>query len=144
MKLEGWERPRNRRATRKGVRAIMARILVIDDDREMRAMLKVSLMLEGHEVVMAANGKEGFAHYQGQAADLVITDLYMPDQECLETIRQFRKSFPEARIIAMSGGTAAETMLSISKKLGAVESLQKPFEQHEFFAVVNRVLTSAL
>jgi DNA-binding NarL/FixJ family response regulator len=73
-------------------------------------------------------------------ADLVITDLYMPNQEGLETIREFRTRFPEVAIIAMSGKDAAVTMLSIAQKLGAVRVLQKPFLSDELIAAVAKAL----
>jgi DNA-binding NtrC family response regulator len=118
----------------------MARILVIDDDKDMRALLALALTSEGHEVVSASNGREGFKECLAKVADLVITDLYMPDRDGMETIHQFREVFPEVPIIAMSGKTSAETMLSISKKLGAVEGLQKPFLQDELLAAVKKAL----
>jgi DNA-binding response OmpR family regulator len=114
----------------------MARILVIDDDPDMRALLEQTLKSAGHEVALAAEGSEGLEQYCANPADLVITDLYMPGQEGLETIMELRRLFPQAAIMAMSGRAAAETMLSIAKKLGAVEMLQKPFTVEELLAAV--------
>ena len=65
----------------------MARILVIDDDPDTRAMLELTLKSAGYEVISAADGREGVARQCTSPADLVITDLYMPNQEGLETIR---------------------------------------------------------
>jgi DNA-binding NtrC family response regulator len=122
---------------------LMARILVIDDDPDMRALLEQMLKADRHEVVLAADGSEGVQQYCAQPADLVITDLYMPGQEGLETITELRRIFPAVRIIAMSGRAAAETMLSIAQKLGAVEMLQKPFTAEELLAAVARALGKA-
>jgi DNA-binding response OmpR family regulator len=72
--------------------------------------------------------------------DVVITDLYMPNQEGLETIRELRSRFPTVAIIAMSGRPTAETMLSIAQKLGAVGVLQKPFVPQELLAAVTKAL----
>src|SRR5271167_263239 len=101
----------------------MARILVIDDDPDMRAMLEQTLKSAGHEVILAADGREGVLRHGTSPADLVITDIYMPKQDGLETIREFRRRFPKVSIIAMSGRALAATMLSIAQDLGAVAVL---------------------
>jgi DNA-binding response OmpR family regulator len=118
----------------------MARILVIDDDPDIRAFLEEILKPAGHEVILAADGREGMERYRTSPADLVITDLYMPNQEGLETIRELRTCFPEVAIIAMSGRTAALTMLSVAQKFGAVEVLRKPFSADELIAAVEEAL----
>ena len=118
----------------------MARILVIDDDPDIRAFLEEILKPAGHEVILAADGREGMERYRTSPADLVITDLYMPNQEGLETIRELRTCFPEVAIIAMSGRAAALTMLSVAQKFGAVAVLHKPFAADELIAAVARAL----
>jgi DNA-binding response OmpR family regulator len=118
----------------------MARILVIDDDPDTRAMLEQILKAAGHEVILAADGREGLERYRASPADLVITDIYMPKQDGLETIREFRKHFPEVSIIAMSGRALAVTMLSIARDLGAVAVLHKPFAADELIAAVAKAL----
>ena len=118
----------------------MARILVIDDKPEMRELLELILKSAGHEVILAADGREGMERYRTSPADLVITDLYMPNQEGLETIRVLRTCFPEVAIIAMSGRAAALTMLSVAQKFGAVAVLHKPFSADELIATVAKAL----
>jgi CheY-like chemotaxis protein len=118
----------------------MARILVIDDDLDMRAMLEQTLRSAGHEVILAADGREGVERHRTSPADLVITDIYMPKQDGLETIRAFRRRFPEVAIIAMSGRVFAVTMLSIAQDLGAVGVLLKPFVRDELLAAVAKAL----
>ncbi len=118
----------------------MARILVIDDDADARAMLEQILKAAGHEVILAADGKEGVKQHCTRPADLVITDLYMPNQDGVETIREFRSRFPAVAIIAMSGKDAAATMLSVAQKLGAVGILYKPFLTDELTAAVAKAL----
>ena len=118
----------------------MARILVIDDAAEIRTLLEATLQSAGHEVVLAADGREGLRQYRAQPADLVITDLYMPIQDGLETIIQLRKEFPTVRIIAMCGKSTAMPMLSAAQRLGAVAVLQKPFLPDELLAEVAKVL----
>ena len=118
----------------------MKKILVIDDEPDMREMLKQTLRSAGHEVVLAADGREGVVRQGTSPADLVITDIYMPHQDGLETIREFRRRFPKVSIIAMSGRALAVTMLSIAQDLGAVAVLHKPFAAEELIAAVTKAL----
>jgi DNA-binding response OmpR family regulator len=118
----------------------MARILVIDDDPDIGAFLVEILKPAGHEVILAADGRQGVERHCTSPADLVITDLFMPKQEGLETIQEFRTRFPEVAIIAMSGRAAAVTMLSVAQKFGAVAVLHKPFAADELIAAVAKAL----
>ena len=119
----------------------MARILVIDDDPDMRDMVEETLKPTGHEVILAGDGREGVERHRTSAADLVITDLHMPNQNGLETIREFRSRWPEVAIITMSGSIAdAGTMLAIAQHLEVVGVLQKPFLGDELIAAVTKAL----
>jgi DNA-binding NtrC family response regulator len=118
----------------------MARILVIDDDADMRTLLEHTLRSAGHEVALAADGREGVEQYRTQPADLVITDLYMPTQQGLETIIQLRKEYPAVRILAMCGKSTALPMLSAAQRLGAVAFLQKPFSPDQLLAELAKLL----
>ena len=117
----------------------MARILVIDDP-DTRTMLEQILKSAGHEVILAADGREGVERHRTSPADLVIIDLYMPNQDGLETIRELRSCSPEVAIIAMSGTTDTGTMLSIAQDLAAVGILRKPFLAEELIAAVAKAL----
>ena len=118
----------------------MARILIIDDDATLRTILGHALKEAGHEVILAADGREGIKQHRAVPADLIITDLFMPEQEGLETIRQLRKEFPEIAIIAMSGIDPTNTMLTIASKLGAARILQKPFGIERLLKTIDEVL----
>ena len=118
----------------------MARILIIDDDPDLRAVLAQMLRLAGYEVALAANGREGLEQALKQPADLVLTDIYMPEQEGLETILELRRRFPQLPVLAMSGRAAAGTMLGIAQRLGAIAVLQKPFSSDELLTLVSRSL----
>ena len=118
----------------------MARILVIDDDPELRAMLEQTLKTAGYEVISAADGREGVVRQGASPADLVITDIYMPIQDGVETIREFRIRFPKVAIIAMTGRPDAGIMLSIAQNLAAVGILRKPFAADELIAIVAKAL----
>src|SRR5262249_40408720 len=120
--------------------ASMARILIIDDEPVTRAMLQEMLQQAGHETVSAVNGAEGLKQYHDKPSDLVITDLFMPEKDGLEVIKELRMQFPAVAIIAMSGKAVAGKMLSVAQALGAVEVLQKPFTSVELLSIVDKVL----
>ncbi len=120
----------------------MAHLLLIDDDELFRPMLRENLEQMGHTVTEARNGKEGLARYASAPADLVFTDLIMPEKEGIETIIELSKKWPEVKIIAMSGGgrVAASNYLATAKKLGAGYVLSKPFSNDELVAAINKML----
>ena len=120
--------------------ANMARILVIDDDTNLRAMIGLSLQGVGYDVVLAEDGRDGVEKHRLKPADLIVTDLYMPKQEGLETIQMLRREFPDIPIIAMSGAVLANTMLDIAAKLGAARILHKPFEFDELLKAIEEAL----
>jgi len=124
----------------------MAKILIIDDDEQMRAMLQQMLSRFGHEVTQAANGTEGLERFRADPADLVITDLIMPDKEGIETIVELRRDFPHVKIIAISGGARCGTLdfLPLAKRLGASSTLAKPFEREQLLETVHHVLTATV
>jgi len=85
----------------------VARILVIDDDESMRALLRAILELQEYDVIEAENGKEGLQCYQAEPADLVITDILMPVMDGVEMITELQRDFPWVKVIAISGGRRA-------------------------------------
>jgi CheY-like chemotaxis protein len=118
------------------------RILVIDDERLIRHVIKEMLEIEGYVVTTAANGKEGLKFYRQDPPDLVITDIFMPEMEGLETIRALQRDFSKVKIIAISGGgeRGMTSFLSHAKRFGAVLTLEKPFSREELIASVRQVL----
>ncbi|MGH7969719.1 MAG: response regulator [Limisphaerales bacterium] len=118
----------------------MATVLVIDDDPDVRKLVERMLRSAGYEVCLAADGEEGIRQYRAHPADLVITDLYMPNQEGLETIVQLRSRALNLPVIAMSGRPEAGTMLTVAKHLGAVFVLQKPFSVEQLLEAVEQAL----
>ena len=118
----------------------MARIIVIDDDPEMRALLEQSLWSAGYDVFTADEGRIGLAFSRTAPVDLLITDLVMPGMEGMETIRRFRKEFPGVPIIAISGNHNIGNALDTAIRLGAVKTLAKPFQLDELLALVKAVL----
>jgi DNA-binding response OmpR family regulator len=106
----------------------LSHILVIDDDNDLRLIIKEVLRAEGYRVSVAADGEQGNMLQREQPASLLITDIYVPNREGIETIRDFRKEFPSVPIIAMSGGGRLKTQSSLfaAKELGVAVILRKP------------------
>jgi two-component system, chemotaxis family, chemotaxis protein CheY len=119
----------------------MARILLIDDNATLRALLQVQLEEAGHEVRQAASGAEGARLYGEGGADLILCDLFLPDEDGLETIRGLCQG-GGARVIAMTGEAdlASAGRLRAAAQLGAVGSLRKPFAAEELLAAVRAAL----
>lgn len=108
----------------------MARILVIEDENHIRTLLSKLLEQEGYEVLTATNGKEGLrVLHANLLIDVIVTDIFMPEKEGLETIKEIKKEFPDVKIIAISGGGHKGNMsfLTIAKHIGANTALKKPF-----------------
>jgi DNA-binding response OmpR family regulator len=120
----------------------MANILLVEDEENLRSMLRIVLEDAGHEVAEAGNGKEVVEIYRRRPPDLLITDIIMPDEEGIETIIKVRKNFPHAKIIAMSGGgrTGTPNYLDLARKLGANHILAKPFSNRDFLSGIEMVL----
>jgi YesN/AraC family two-component response regulator len=120
----------------------MARILIIDDEPQIRSMLKLMLERDGYEVVEAPDGVEGLRVYRQNPADLIITDLIMPNKDGIGMIIDLKKEFPEVKIIAMSGGglNKPDGYLKGAKKLGASCTLTKPIDREEILRVVAAIL----
>src|SRR3546814_16338180 len=82
----------------------MAVILVVEDEPLVRDTIRLSLETGGYQVIIAADGREGIAMLRNNTVDVVVTDLIMPEQEGLETIRIIRRDYPQTKVIAISGG----------------------------------------
>jgi YesN/AraC family two-component response regulator len=122
----------------------MPLILIIDDEPQIRSMLKLMLERDGYEVAEAPDGIEGIRVYRQKPADLVITDLIMPNKDGIGMIIDLKKEFPNVKIIAMSGGglNKPEGYLKGAKKLGAACTLTKPIDRDEMLRTIKDVLQS--
>lgn len=120
----------------------MARILLIEDDESVRPMLQRVLTHSGHTVIEARNGKEGLELFATVNADLLITDIVMPEKEGLEVLLELRKQHSRVKIIAISGGGRglATDYLFIAKQLGAGRVLEKPFSHEALLAAISELL----
>ena len=122
----------------------MTRVLIIDDEEPIRSMLKLMLERDGYEVDEAPDGMEAIRIYRQNPADLIITDLIMPNQAGIGMIIALKKEFPDVKIIAMSGGglNKPEGYLKGAKKLGAACTLTKPIDRDEMLRAIKDVLQS--
>lgn len=120
----------------------MARIIIADDDQQLRVTLVISLERMGHQVLEARDGNEAVRLVEQEPPDILITDIVMPDKEGLEVISEVRRKFPAVKIIAMSGGGYgnAAGYLKIAHALGANLVIAKPFPNEELAAKVNALL----
>jgi two-component system, cell cycle sensor histidine kinase and response regulator CckA len=116
-----------------------AKILIVDDDAQIRCFLAKLLEIEGYDVMEACNGKEAQERCLQTAVDLMITDLVMPEQEGLETIHVIRQRWPKVPVIAISGAFGG-TYLEVAKKLGADAAFRKPFGPDTILAEVRRLI----
>ena len=121
----------------------MAHLLLIDDDDLFRAMLCDDLTHRGYTVTAARDGKEGLALYAHAPADLVIVDLIMPEKEGIEVIVELKRNWPQAKIIAISGGgrIAPDNILKIARHLGAQCLFAKPFSNDELVVAIKEMLS---
>jgi DNA-binding NtrC family response regulator len=117
----------------------MAKILVIDDDPSVRLALARALKLAGHNVAVAGQGDEGIRSFHEAPADVIITDIFMPEYDGIQLISYFRKFFPGLPIIAMSGNPHGD-MLEVARKLGVVAALEKPFALKDLFSAIGEAL----
>jgi CheY-like chemotaxis protein len=122
----------------------MPSVLVIDDDAGIRRMIVRILAAAGHEVSEAADGQEGLQRLREHRHEIVITDIVMPEQEGIETIRRIRAVAPQTRIIAISGGGSTGTgmYLKLAKRTGADITLAKPFRARELLALLDGFQTN--
>lgn len=120
-------------------------IILIDDDAVVRSAVRRMLERAGYGVREAADGRTGVALQQSDPADLVITDLFMAEQDGIETIQQLRDRWPALPIIAVSGGAsvAAKGPLTDARLFGADATLSKPLLPEELLAVVRGLIGGA-
>jgi CheY-like chemotaxis protein len=122
----------------------MLKILLVDDEEQLRRMIKTLLERAGYTVLEACNGKEASQILQQWMPNLVLTDIVMPEKEGFELIRDLRRDHSDIRIIAMSGGAriGSQTYLKIASGLGADYVLAKPFLRQDLLSAIETVLGS--
>jgi CheY-like chemotaxis protein len=121
----------------------MFRVLVIDDNRDMRDLMRVILEGAGYSVDLAEDGAAGLNAQRVRPADVVITDIFMPNQDGIETIARLRNEHPAVKVVAMSGGGSrakGQGYLFTAREIGAHAVLAKPFDQQDLLRTVSALL----
>jgi CheY-like chemotaxis protein len=116
----------------------VARILVVDDDKAVRLLLRAMLEHQGHSVVEAENGAEGLQYYRAAPTDLVITDIQMPVMDGVQMITELRGAFPTAKIIAISG---EKGRLATAQTFSQC-TFEKPLYMAEFLDAVQKFVSA--
>lgn len=122
----------------------MPGILIVEDEKELREMLKLSFVKRKFTVLEAENGKDAIVHFKPSVTDLVITDLIMPEEDGLKVIMRLKELKPSIKIIAISGGgkVGPASYLNLAKALGADAIFSKPFSINGLAEKVEELLTN--
>lgn len=126
----------------------MPRVLVIDDNLDIRDYLQTLLEGAGYHVAVAADGSTAVTQQRSDPVDLVLTDIFMPNRDGIETIAELHAEFPALKIIAMSGGSVLsggqaahiQSYLLMAREVGASRTLSKPFGADELLALVRELV----
>jgi DNA-binding NtrC family response regulator len=117
-------------------------ILLVDDDEQLRSMLRRALLRTGYQVHEAGNGRQALNLLAEASVQAVVTDIIMPDMEGIELILELRRSRPELPIVAMSAGgrIGPDSYLYLAERSGATRTIAKPFSIGPFLELVGEVL----
>lgn len=123
----------------------MAKIIVIEDEADLRGLLRIMLEAQGHEVDEANNGSEALSEMGRKRYDLVITDVLMPEQDGVAMMKQVPELQPQAKVLAISGGgptVPADWSLKMMMLFGVNAALHKPFDESDLIDTVDKLLAS--
>lgn len=120
----------------------MPGVLIVEDDKELREMLKMMLLRKNFTVLEAENGKAAITHFKPKLTDIVVTDLIMPEEDGLKVVIKLRELKPSIKIIAISGGgkVGPGSYLNLAKALGADAIYSKPFSLNDLVAKIEQLL----
>jgi CheY-like chemotaxis protein len=124
----------------------MGHILLVDDDAQVRKMLKITLEREGYSITEAGDGTQAVQAYDADCIDLVITDIVMPEKEGIETIMELKAINPQVKIIAISGGgrISPEDYLKWARRFGVAHTFTKPVGREELLVAVAGLVPQAV
>ncbi len=122
----------------------MGKILVVDDEPQVRDVIKNILETAGHFVDIAADGDVAIKMQHQNPSELIILDMYMPEKEGVETLVELLTESPDLKILAMSGGGTQSdlTALRVAGRLGAKRTLTKPVTSENLLSCVSEILTN--
>ena len=117
--------------------------MIIDDEPAVRKTLRTYFERAGYQVAEAGDGRTALRLHAAAPADLIITDIFMPDFDGIETIRELRRVAPGVKVIVVSGGDSTGTlnMLEDAKLLGADRAFHKPLKPEELIGAVREILS---
>ena len=117
------------------------KILFIDDEKAVRSIFKDGLERYGYSVELASNGQDGSKSFRENPADLIITDIFMPEQDGHAFIYEILKEFPDVKIFAITGNKSfnPEMELDIAETLGAVKTFAKPVKISRLLAAIREL-----
>ena len=120
----------------------MSKIMIVDDDLQVRNMLRLTLEREGYEVVEAADGVAAVDRFKDGGIDLVVTDIVMPEKEGIELIMELKGLDPRVRIIAISGGGRInpEDYLKWARRFGVERTFSKPLDRQKLLKSIADLL----
>jgi CheY-like chemotaxis protein len=126
----------------------MARVLVIDDEEDVRRVVDVMLKNAGHDAVLAVDGNDALRQFRRQHFELIICDVFMPHKEGIETLKELRQLDPTVPIIMMSGvaptaylwGATHRDYLAMAEALGATRTIEKPFKYSQLIRLMQECL----
>ncbi len=123
------------------------KILIVEDNKYLSDSLKFNLKSREYDVIALENAVNALDIYKLEKPDIVLTDIFMPEKDGLELIRELKEISPDVKIIAMSAGSSAfsnsRDYLGVSQQFGAAFTLQKPFSIEKLLSAVNEVLATA-
>lgn len=121
---------------------MMAKILLVDDDQQIRSLIKLTLERSDNEVVEACEGNEAVEVFRREPFDLVITDIVMPGKEGIELIMDLKEIDPDVKIIAISGGGRIdpEDYLKWADRFGVACTFTKPLDRVELIAAIEKLV----
>lgn len=122
------------------IRIRRARLLVVADTLDILYLVAYVLRDAGYEVIEATNARDAMRHFEACPADVVVTDLHMPEEDGLELIRWLREFIPRVPVVAISGGD--RTTLVPAGRLGADAILEKPLDLRKLVNVVRALLAT--
>jgi DNA-binding response OmpR family regulator len=117
----------------------VTRILVIDDQSDVRAVISTVLRVKGFEVIGAGSAAAGLAAFASSKFDMAIVDVFLPDSNGTDVIRALREHTPDLPIVVISGVTALD-FLSVSPEFGNIVCLQKPFRPLDLMQAIKAAM----
>jgi len=124
---------------------MLKKILIVDDEKQINNILSRYLK-KNYQVSIAENGLQALSLLKKETFNLIIMDVIMPEKEGIETLIEIKNTYPNIKIIMMSGGgkIGPQSYLKIAKAVGADEVIEKPFELSDLHNIIKKLLDNAV